>query len=409
MQIRSITYFLKPGNPLNHQQLKAAGAFIKAAKPAFEDVGYVVQTSRLATVPFPTLFPTLNAKEMVSYARQFEAAAAEQGAAYVSLGPALPEYPHSYAVLPEILASTENVFVGGVIADLKMGVSLPAVRACGEVIHALATQQANGFGNLYFAALANVPAGAPFFPAAYHAGSDPVFALALEAADLAVEAFSGSSSLNQARNLLVSSIEAHADLLISTANRLSNENKVGFIGLDFTLAPFPEQKRSLGTALERLGIPAVGMQGTLAAAAFLASSLDQAVFQRTGFNGLMLPVLEDACLAQRASEGVLSINDLLIYSAVCGTGLDTIPLPGNTSPEALSALLLDVSALALRLDKPLTARLMPIPGLQAGDTTFFNFPYFANSRVLELGALPLSGFFSGSETLLLHPRQPKQE
>ena len=34
-----------------------------------------------------------------------------------------------------------------------------------------------------------------------------------------------------------------------------------------------------------------------------------------------------------------------------------------------NALLLDVAALALRLNKPLTARLMPIPGKKAGRNT----------------------------------------
>ena len=60
----------------------------------------------------------------------------------------------------------------------------------------------------------------------------------------------------------------------------------------------------------------------------------------------MLPVLEDYTLAQRAAQGVLSVKDLLLYSAVCGTGLDTVPLPGDSSQEQLSALLLDVAALS---------------------------------------------------------------
>jgi len=70
-----------------------------------------------------------------------------------------------------------------------------------------------------------------------------------------------------------------------------------------------------------------------------------------------MPVLEDATLAQRAEEGTLTVKDLLLYSAVCGTGLDTVPLPGDTTNEQITAILLDLSALALRLDKPLTARL----------------------------------------------------
>jgi len=97
----------------------------------------------------------------------------------------------------------------------------------------------------------------------------------------------------------------------------------------------------------------------------------------------MLPVLEDAVLAARAGE-TYTVHDLLLYSTVCGTGLDTIPLPGDISERALTGLLLDVAALAVRLDKPLTARLMPIPGKKAGDMTNFDFEYFANGRVLAV-------------------------
>jgi len=115
-------------------------------------------------------------------------------------------------------------------------------------------------------------------------------------------------------------------------------------------------------------------------------------------------VLEDATLALRASEGTLTVKDLLLYSAVCGTGLDTIPLPGDASAEQLASLLLDVAALALRLDKPLTARLMPIPNKKAGDPTGFDFAFFANSRVMALDSRDLHGPFGGSEAFSLRPR-----
>ena len=136
----------------------------------------------------------------------------------------------------------------------------------------------------------------------------------------------------------------------------------------------------------------------------LVQSLDQAQFKRTGFSGLFLPVLEDVVLAKRAAEGILHVKDLLMYSAVCGTGLDTIPLPGVTSQEALTGILLDLATLALRLDKPLTARLMPIPGKKAGDLTRFDFAYFANSRVLAVNAETLDGLLAGDETIPLQPR-----
>jgi len=86
---------------------------------------------------------------------------------------------------------------------------------------------------------------------------------------------------------------------------------------------------------------------------------------------------------------------------VCGTGLDTIPLPGDVTADQIAALLLDLSALALRLDKPLTARLMPIPGKKAGDPTDFDFSFFANSKVMTLEADPLTGLLARDEVFQL--------
>jgi uncharacterized protein (UPF0210 family) len=142
----------------------------------------------------------------------------------------------------------------------------------------------------------------------------------------------------------------------------------------------------------------------LAAAAILTEVIERAHFPRAGFCGLMMPVLEDALLAERAAEGRLTVKDLLLYSAVCGTGLDTVPLPGDVTSGQIAALLLDISALALRLNKPLTARLMPVPGKQAGDMTSFDFGFFANSRVMALKAEPLGKALGGSETFRLEKR-----
>ena len=404
MKVRSITYFLDPGWPLDEDALDSAGEFMATARPAFERAGCTVQTGRLATVPFPEALPSLDDATVVRFARELESAATSRGYDYVSIGPALPAAPESYAVIPGVLAATENVFASGVIGSFEKGISLAAVRACAHVIRRSATVDANGFGNLYFTALANVAPGGPFFPSAYHKGGPPCFALATEAADLAVDAFANAGSLQAACQNLILSIEGLAETLVRVAEDLATRSGISFGGIDFTLAPFPEEGQSIGTALEELGVSAFGLRGSLTAAAILADTLDRAQFPRAGFNGLMLPVLEDARLAARAAEGTLTLEELLMYSAVCGTGLDTVPLPGDTSTEELTSILLDVAALAQRLDKPLTARLMPIPGKGAGELTDFNFPYFANSRVMSTRASTLKGPLAGSETFRLRRR-----
>jgi uncharacterized protein (UPF0210 family) len=403
MKIRSITYFFNPGWPLDEQKFKEAGKFLAEAKSAFEAESYEVQTMRLATVPFPHLLDN-HIEETPKLAEAIESLIPSIGVEYVALGPAFPNLPGSYEIIPEAIARTENIFFSGMMADKQNGISLEAVRSCAQVITECAPLTPDGFANLRFAALANVLPGAPFFPAAYHQGDQSAFAIATEAADLAVEAFKGQRSLEAGRKALISTLERHGKVLSALAEKLSDQFKTDFGGIDFSLAPFPTDEQSLGGAVERMGIPKIGLHGSLAAAAILTEAVDRANFPHTGFSGFMQPVLEDSVLAKRAAKGTLTIKDLLLYSAVCGTGLDTVPLPGDVSTDQIAALLLDLSALALRLDKPLTARLMPIPGKKAGDPTDFDFAFFANSKVMALEAETLSGALSGEEIFHLSSR-----
>jgi len=406
MKIRSITYFCDPGWPLRRELLEKAGAFISEARPAYHAAGFIVQTARLATSPFPVVLADRIQSEIVPFSRELERSAHEIGYDYVSIGPAEPAFAESYAVIPEVLRDTKTVFTAGMIASRRDGISLQAVRACASVVKRCSTLSPDGFGNLRFAALANVPPGAPFFPAGYHDGGAPSFALATEAADLAVSAVSNSNSLKEARDQLIESVERAADQLGSISENLAGRFGLNFGGIDFSLAPFPNRETSIGGALERLGVRKVGMPGSLAAAAFITDAMDRASYPRAGFNGLFLPVLEDTALAERNAEGLLDINDLLLYSAVCGTGLDTLPLPGDVSIEQLSAILLDLAALALRLDKPLTARLLPIPGKKAGEPTNFDFAYFSNSRILPVKGEPVTGLLAGDGNFPINQRRP---
>ena len=400
MKIRSITYFCNPEYPLDEKVIQAAGEFLAKAKSAYEAAGYEVQTVRLATIPFPKLLGEKHINELPKLAEQLEKLIQQIGIGYLSLGPALPESPRSYEIIPEAIAASQNIFFNGVMADKSIGISLAAIKACANVIVKSAPIDPNGFANLRFAALANVKAGAPFFPAAYHDNDKPAFAIATESADLAVDAFSQARTLETGRQALIAEIEKHGKRLSKVAQSLDCK----FGGVDFSLGPFPAEAQSLGTAFERMGVPRVGLHGSLAAAAILTEAIDRANFQRTGFSGLMMPVLEDATLAKRAADRTLSVKDVLLYSAVCGTGLDTIPLPGDTTAKQITPLLLDLSALALRLDKPLTARLMPVPGKKAGDSTNFDFGFFANSKVMALDAMPLNSSLAGNETFSIQSR-----
>jgi uncharacterized protein len=401
MKIRSITYFCNPKYPLDEKVLQRAGQFLTEAKFAYEAAGYEVQTTRLATIPFPELLGEENIGQLPTFTGQIDTIAQGLKMGYVSLGPAFPEFPSSYGVIPEAIFVSKIVFFGGVMGDRTRGISLSAIRACADVIVNCASIEPNGFANLQFAALANVEAGTPFFPAAYHDHDEPAFAIGTESADLAVQAFESAKTIEEARGNLIREIQGHGKRLTDVAKSL----KCKFRGIDFSLAPFPSEPQSLGPTFEKLGIQKIGLHGSLLAAALLTEAIDRANFLHTGFSGLMMPVLEDATLARRAAKGTLTIKDLLLYSAVCGTGLDTIPLPGDTTADQITPLLLDLCALALRLDKPLTARLMPIPGKKAGDETNFDFSFFAQSRIMNLESEAFNGLLAVNENLSLQAKK----
>lgn len=65
-----------------------------------------------------------------------------------------------------------------------------------------------------------------------------------------------------------------------------------------------------------------------------------------------------------------------------GTGLDVVPLPGETPVDVLAALIRDVAALAVKLHKPLSARLVPVPGKIAGEVVRFTNPFLTDSVVM---------------------------
>ena len=388
MKVRSVTCFVPMTYPFDEGSTVAIGRFLQSARGMLEDAGLETQTLRLATPPFTEVLGDPTATQVVEMAQSLEAACADHGIDYVSIGPARVDGPDAllspiYRV-PDVLGSTERVFTTVALASARRGINLAAIQASAEVIRQVAQATPQGFGTLRFAVLANCPPGSPFFPVAYHDGGPSSFAFATQAADLAVTAFGQAHTLEEACRGLVDVLEAAAARLTAVAARLADEHHLRFGGIDFSLAPYPDQAISIGAAIERLGVDRFGASGTLFGAAFIADCLRQARFPRCGYSGLMFPVLEDSILAARADDRLYGIDSLLLYSAVCGAGLDTVPLPGDVGADELAAILLDVATLAVVLNKPLSARLMPVPGLTADQRTAFDFDYFANARVFPV-------------------------
>jgi uncharacterized protein (UPF0210 family) len=144
---------------------------------------------------------------------------------------------------------------------------------------------------------------------------------------------------------------------------------------------------SIGAAIESFTGAPFGSPGTETAAGVITRAVKDVPVKQVGYSGLMIPVLEDAVLTRRWTEGTYGLDSILAYSAVCAAGVDTVPLAGDTSEEAIARIIGDMATLAFKWNKPLAARLLPAPGRKIGDVTEFG-GALANAVIHPLPGTP---------------------
>jgi uncharacterized protein (UPF0210 family) len=381
MKIRTITTGVTFKSPEDFDKIKPLAEFNQKAKRFFEENGYEVQTARIATNSWQEYLQGATSAEALGEIGKIEKICGDQGVGFFNIGYAAT--PEAIEISSEVIGNTSIISCSGKIGDLEKGVHFRNVRASARAIKRISEVSENGEGNFRFCAWANCKPGIPFFPAAYHEG-ETSFSIGLESSDLAMRAFSNSKNLLEAEQNLRSTLEDELRKVQDIAQQVSIECNIRFRGIDATLAPSLEENESLAFAYETLGIGKFGQPGTLAISAVITGVLKSLSVKTCGFSGLMLPVCEDIGLARRASERTFNLTDLLLFSAVCGCGLDLVPLPGDVAVEKTEAILLDMARLAITLDKPLSARLLPAPGKKAGEMAQFNLPYLVDCRTFDV-------------------------
>ena len=359
---------------------------LRSAKSAFEKGGYEVQTIRITTQPFPRYTAGLSRAEAVEFFKRLDEFSKKESL-LIDIGPAMLADQDDAAqveLLGEILANTK--MSASVVVAGEDGIHWKAIRAAAETIKYVESHSPNGANNFGLAAIAMVPPYAPFFPGSYHEGAGHQFSVGLEGGNFVADIFEAAhGDIGVASESLSRELGVHARALETVAVQVEKDSGWTYMGLDAT--PAPNGDSSIGAAIEKLTGAKFGSSGTLTAAAVITSAVRSIPVKRVGYSGLMLPPLEDPVLAQRWSEGTYDLDSLLAYSAVCGTGLDTVPLPGEVSQQQLERIIGDVASLAVKWHKPLTARLIPAPGKKAGDVTDFGFG-LPNLPTAKLRPLP---------------------
>jgi uncharacterized protein (UPF0210 family) len=358
--------------------------FLDRARQEFVRREFEVQTIRIATQSLPDYLPDWRTPRAIEALRALDGRAVAASAS-LSIGPMLTAGDYDAALARfavQLVQATQNISFSAFVAAPGQGVYPGSARAAAEAMAALAHGTPGGEGNFRFAATAFCPPGTPFFPAAYHEG-EQAFGIGLETPPLLQQVFEGATTLADASTALRTAMNAALGEVETIATGIERETGWRYLGID--TSPAPLAGASIGQAIETLTGAPFGEAGTLAACAAITDVLKDLDVRTCGYCGLMLPVLEDPVLARRATEGRYSVSELLLYSSVCGTGLDVVPLPGDTAIEDLTSLIVDVGALAAKYRKPLSARLFPVPGKKAGDMVTFENPYLTGCAVMPVG------------------------
>ncbi|MDO6561957.1 DUF711 family protein [Amphritea sp. 1_MG-2023] len=400
-KVRTVTTFvtLSPHQALWKEEIIEASAVCATLSKQLQQHGYHVQSNRIVTNPFGEYLNTeslesareglrylsnlLNTSEISDIRIRFAIGEAKT-AHEISLIPALIQ---EFGDLCNVCVNV-GLDEHGILDNRLMTHAAEAVKKISEITP-------RGEGNFNFTVNFNCAPWIPYFPASYHKKElKNCFVIGLETPDLLVAVL---EELNQHSaipphneryhayyTVMREALQHHISAIDTIVTHTALPADFMFAGFDSSAAP-SKSCASMTAVYEQMGVDYFGASGTVEASALLTRVFKsiQGV-QLTGFSGLMLALTEDTGLAEGTLKDHFDIRALLTYSAVCGIGLDTVPIPGDTSINKISALMRDTGTMAFRLNKPLTVRLFPVPGLSAGELTQFESDDLCNCAVLTV-------------------------
>jgi uncharacterized protein len=380
-KVRAITAFVRLDHAQYQQQVADTLVVLREAKKQFEAAGYEVETVRITTQPLAQLVSGMNDADALAYLKALDALSVKENF-LPNVGPAMmrdDDDPKTVRLLEQALSDLPDI-EGSTIIAAGDGIHWKTIHETAALVKYVAEHSARSQGTFNFTATAMLQPYGPFFPGSYHNGPGKQFAIGFEGANIVQEVFKQTrGNMDAAVAALTKALDVHAHVADRIGNDVAHKTKWAYMGLDPTPAPLADV--SIGDAIESYTGTKFGGSGTMTASRIITTAVKAVTVKQIGYAGLMVPVMEDKLLAQRWAEGTYNMDSLLAYSAVCGTGLDTIPLPGDIPQEQLERIFGDVAVLATKWNKPLSARLQPIKDKKAGDTTEYQDPYLFNTTI----------------------------
>ncbi len=350
------------------------------------EYGVPIINKRIAVTPISMLCGVSDG-DPVKYAKTLQRAADTLGVNFIGGYSALVQKGFSAGdkalidSIPEALSVTENICSSVNIGSTKTGINMDAVALMGKIVKDAAERTAdnNCIGAAKLVVFCNAPEDNPFMAGAFHGVGEPECVINV--------GVSGPGVVRSALEKIPDgNITDVADVVKKTAfkitrmgqlvaNQASQRLGVSFGIVDLSLAPTPAVGDSVAHILEEMGLESCGAHGTTAALALLNDAVKKGGTMASshvgGLSGAFIPVTEDAGMIDAARSGVLTIEKLEAMTAVCSVGLDMIVVPGDVTPEIISAIIADEAAIGMVNSKTTAVRLIPAIGKKIGDELNF--------------------------------------
>ncbi len=399
-RVRAITAFIS----LNKNSDLWAGVLEEAKRQcdrlaeSFARAGYTVQSVRLVSNPFGEYLDTENeqtAKQGLARIQQILQELNHGKAMRIRFAVGEAVGAHKIALLPELIRDYGDLCNACVNVGMDENGFLDrqTIELCVAAMQEIGRITPRGEGNFNFTVNFNCRPLIPYFPAGYHrAEQGNCIVLGLETPDLLAAALRGLNNqpaehakyFQVAYSAMSEALQYHIDRVQQCVANTPLDAGWAYAGMDTSAAP-SKNCTSMVELYRLMRVPYFGAAGTVEVSALLTrvfKSLERV--QAVGFSGLMLAVTEDEGLAEATRKQQFDIRALLTYSSVCGIGLDTVPIAGSTPAEKIADIMCDTGTMAFRLHKPLTVRLFPVPGLEAGEITAFESDDLCNCAVLSI-------------------------
>lgn len=364
-----------------------AGDLVKTGEDIEKKYGIPIVNKRISVTPIAMLVGA-SGGDPVKYAKALDRAAKTVGVNFIGGYSALvqkgfaPGDRELIESIPRALAETDFVCSSINIGSTKAGINMDAVKLMGKAVREAAelTSDRQCIGAAKLVVFCNAPEDNPFMAGAFHGPGEP---------DCVINV--GVSGPGVVRSAL-SKMPADADLteiadkIKKTAFKITRVGQlvgaeasqrlgVPFGIIDLSLAPTPAVGDSVAYILEEIGLEQCGAHGTTAALAMLNDAVKKGGVMASsnvgGLSGAFIPVSEDAGMIDAARKGTLSIEKLEAMTAVCSVGLDMIIIPGDTTPEIISAIIADEAAIGMVNSKTTAVRVIPAVGLAEGEELDF--------------------------------------